>query len=137
MIAHHGVTTSRIAFIAIAAVALTTVQSNAAPSTLPIFPGATKTRVQARSTYMMCGHKVSIVSYRSGTGAKTVAKWYQQKIRDAAMVDLSQADSVTVDTEIEVFAPDGSQAAVQFFIPGGKFGPPPRNERRHCIGQRC
>jgi hypothetical protein len=107
---NHRAGLASTALIALCSIAVTSAQVGAVPSTLPTYPGATKTRSQASGPVSMCGHKVSIVSYESGADAMTVAKWYESKISGASTLDLSETDSGTIDNEI--FMPDGSQGAV-------------------------
>jgi hypothetical protein len=105
-------TISTNAMITLCAIAAATTLLGVGTSTLPVYPGATKIHARTAASVSMCGHNVGIVSYRSAAAAMTIAKWYSTKIPGATTIDISQTDSVTVDTEIEVFVADGSQAAV-------------------------
>jgi hypothetical protein len=60
----------------------------------------------------MCGSKIGLVSYNTATDGKSVAKWYESKVPNAVVLDTSQTDSSSVDTEIQVYKPDGSEVAV-------------------------
>jgi hypothetical protein len=102
-----------IAFLALGAALILAAQGVAANSTLPVYPGAATVPVPTNlKNFSMCGHKVAFVSYESPAGGKSVAKWYASKVPGAIVVDLSRTDPSSVDTEIEVFTPDASQAAV-------------------------
>jgi len=90
----------------------TAAQGVAASSTLPVYPGATKLATQLGRTFPLCGHTVGVVSYNSAADAKAIAKWYQTRVPGAIVVDLSRTDSSTIDTQMEVFTPDASQAVV-------------------------
>ena len=102
----------KIALLTLCVAAATVAQDAAASSSLPIYPGATKPARRLGRTFPMCGHKVGIVSYNSAADAKAIAKWYQNRVPGAIVVDLSRTDSSTIDTEMEVFTPDASQAVV-------------------------
>ena len=106
--AHSGT----LALLTLCAVAATSVPSLAAISNLPVYPGATKLARQAHGAFATCGHSIGLVSYDSTADAKAVAQWYASKIQGAVVLDLSKTDSGTIDTEMEVFTPDGSQGAV-------------------------
>lgn len=101
-----------LALCAATAATTTGAQAVAATSNLPIYPGATALATQLKRTFSTCGHEIRLVSYKSAADGKTVAKWYESKIPGAVVVDLSKTDSGSVDTEIEVFTPNTSEAAV-------------------------
>jgi hypothetical protein len=84
----------------------------AATSTLPIYSAATKARQHSIPNASMCGHQIGLVPYESTANAKTVGKWYESKIPGAVVLDTSSTDSSSIDTEIQVYTPDGSQVAV-------------------------
>jgi len=102
----------KIALLAFCAAAATVAQSAAATSTLPTYPGATKVPTHSTTGFSMCGHKVGLVSYDTATDGKSVAKWYESKVPNAVVLDTSQTDSSSADTEIQVYRPDGSEVAV-------------------------
>jgi hypothetical protein len=99
-------------FALLAFCAVSVAQGSTATPSLPIYPGATKLANQSNRTFSTCGHKLGLVAYDSAADGKSVAKWYEGKIPGAVVIDISQIDSTSIDTEIEVFTPDGSQGAV-------------------------
>jgi hypothetical protein len=84
----------------------------AATSTLPIYPESTKAPQHPTPNVSVCGHQIGLVSYQSTASGKTVGKWYESKIPGAVVLDTSSTDSGSIDTEIQVYTPDGSQVAV-------------------------
>src|SRR5665213_1277897 len=102
----------KIALLALCVAATTAAQALAASSTLPIYPSAAKLATHVNSVPSMCGSKLELVSYRSAADGKTVAKWYASMIPGGALIDTSTTDSSSVDTEVQVFTPDGSAEAV-------------------------
>ena len=100
------------ALLTLCAAAASISQSLAATPNLPVYPGATMLARRTHGAYATCGHTIGLISYNSTADAKAIAKWYAGKIPGAVVLDLSKADSTMINTEMEVFTPDGSQGAV-------------------------
>jgi hypothetical protein len=102
----------RLAVCAALAAGALAVPALASTSTLPIYPASTKTALHSTPKVSMCGHQMGLVPYASAVDGKTVAKWYESKIPGAVVIDTGTTDSASIDTEIQVYTPDGSQVAV-------------------------
>jgi hypothetical protein len=85
-------------------VAQSTAVAQAANVSLPVYPGAVKSKNPALSvTANHCGHSVSNTVYTVDAGVKTVSDWYVAHVPGSAHVDFASSGGGTV-----VFAPSGA-----------------------------
>ena len=102
----------KIALLALCAAMATSTQAAAAGSPFLVYPGAAKVAVQMEGTQTLCGSEMTLVLYQTAADGKTVAKWYAGKVPGAGVVDTSTTDSSSINTQIEILAPDASTIAV-------------------------
>ncbi len=87
---------------------------------LPIYPGATKMVYQGPTTFVRCGHKISVVTYYSSVDAKSVIAWYSGHFPGSIRVEHSASGGAGL-TMTEVFEPKGT-LAVAITPAGGNSG---------------
>ena len=76
---------------------------------LPIYPGATKMAYSGPTTFVRCGHKISVVTYDSSADVKSVADWYSNRIPGGIRVRHNAAGGAGL-TLTEIFERDGVRA---------------------------
>jgi hypothetical protein len=89
--------------ICLAVAALTGV---AIANTLPVYPGATKMAYAGPTTFVRCGHKISVVTYDSSADVESIGAWYSDRIPGGIHVR-HNATSTAALTMTEIFEPDG------------------------------
>jgi len=122
-------------------VAGSTVATHASNVSLPVYPGAPKSKNPALSvTATRCGHKVSNTVYSPvDAGVKTVSDWYTARIPGSVRVDYTSSGGGAL-----IFAPSGAgvvaisgsiakSAAGPVFLNLATYGPPLSSSERQMM----
>jgi len=85
---------------------------NAPVTTMPVYPGATKSPMQVTLPTTVCGHKMTLSMYRvAGASADAVGDWYAGKLAGSTEMKNDVNGGPATSHHVMVISADGSQGA--------------------------
>ena len=84
---------------------------NAPATNLPVYPGATESKLLGTMTVKRCGHNVAVTNYTVNAEVATVARWYAAKMPGAIRLGSGGSGASALITNVEFFEPNGAEGA--------------------------